>query len=246
MADLAHLGQDLKKIADPKRAKLLQGYFKTGKGEYGEGDVFLGLTVPQAREIAIKYKALLFSEIKKLLESKFHEERLIALLILVHNFNSGEEKIREKIFEFYLKNTKYINNWDLVDLSAPEIVGTHLLGLRGLVKSNPSSFATPYILIELAKSDNIWERRIAVISTFEFIRNNKFEESLGLAEMLLQDEHDLMHKAVGWMLREIGKRDLKTEIKFLDKHFQKMPRTMLRYAIEKFPEKLRQAYLKKN
>jgi len=233
MSELKNLQKKIKKIADPVKAKLLQGYFKTGKGEYGEGDIFLGLTVPVSRKIAVEFKNLPFPEIAKLLESKFHEERLIALLILVHKFNKGDEETKKKIYEFYLKNTRGINNWDLVDLSSHEIIGRYLLEKdKG-------------ILIKLAKSKNIWERRIACISTFEFIRNNKLDISLELAEMLLQDKHDLMHKAVGWMLREIGKRDLKTEIEFLDKHYKKMPRTMLRYAIEKFPEKLRVFYLKK-
>jgi len=226
------LKKELKIIANPKKAKLLSGYFKTGKGEYGEGDVFLGITVPLSRQLARKYKDLNFSEITELLQSKFHEERLIALLILVHNFSLKNAKNKKEIYEFYLKNTSHINNWDLVDLSSHEIVGGYLLDKNA------------EILMKLAKSKNIWERRIAVISTFEFIRNNRFEESLKLAEMLLQDEHDLMHKAVGWMLREIGKRELETEIKFLDKHCKEMPRTMLRYAIEKFPEKIRKAYLK--
>jgi len=232
MNQLSELQEEVKKIADPQRAKFLSGYFKTGKGEYGEGDIFLGITVPVSRQFARKYKDLKFSEITKLLKSKFHEKRLIALLILVHNFNLKDEKIKKEIYEFYLNNTKHINNWDLVDLSSHEIVGKYLLDKN------------TDILIKLAKSENIWERRIAVISTFEFIRNNRFNESLMLAKILLQDEHDLMRKAVGWMLREIGKRDLKIEIKFLDEHYRKMPRTMLRYAIERFPEKLRMSYLK--
>lgn len=228
------LREELRKMADPQRAKILQGFFKTGIGEYGEGDIFLGITVPQSRKIAIKFRNLDFTSITQLLKSKIHEERLIALLILVCNFNTGDEKAQEKIFNFYLKNTKYINNWDLVDLSAPNIVGVHLLD------------KDRKILYELAKSENIWERRIAVLATFRFIKENLLDDSLEIAEMLLQDEHDLIHKAVGWMLREVGKRDLKKEIKFLDRHHQKMPRTMLRYAIEKFPQKLRVLYLKKN
>ena len=234
MSKLLELKEKLRKIANPVKAKLLQGYFKTGKGEYGEGDIFLGVTVPLSRKIAVKFKSLSFPEITKLLQSKIHEERLIALLILVQKFNKADEATQKVIFEFYLQNTKYINNWDLVDLSSHEIIGGYLLEKdKG-------------ILIKLAKSKNIWERRIACISTFEFIRNNELDISLELARMLLQDKHDLMHKAVGWMLREIGKRDLKTEIAFLDKYSKKMPRTMLRYAIEKFPEKLRMSYLKGN
>jgi len=234
MNNLLQLKKDLKKLADPQKAKHLQRFFKTGKGEYGEGDIFLGITVPMSRKIAIKFKGLSFSEITKLLQSKVHEERLIALLILVQKFDKADEKTQKVIFEFYLQGTKYINNWDLVDLSSHEIIGGYLLEKdKG-------------ILIKLAKSKNIWERRIACISTFEFIRNNKLDISLRLARMLLQDKHDLIHKAVGWMLREVGKRNLKTEIAFLDKYCKKMPRTMLRYAIEKFPEKLRMSYLKGN
>lgn len=234
MNKLLELRRELKKIANPQKAKNLQRFFKTGKGEYGEGDVFLGITVPLSRKIAIKFKNLSFLEITKLLQSKIHEERLIALLILVQQFNKAEEKIRKEIYEFYLKNTKHINNWDLVDLSSHEIVGGYLLNKNA------------DILKKLAKSKNLWEKRIACIATFEFIRNNRLNVSLELAEMLLEDKHDLIQKAVGWMLREIGKRDLKAEIKFLDKYYRKMPRTMLRYAIEKFPEKLRKAYLNKN
>jgi 3-methyladenine DNA glycosylase AlkD len=233
MAMVSDLRKELKKIADPKKAKLLAGYFKTGKGEYGEGDVFLGITVPNSRKIAAKYNKLSFPEIAELLKSKFHEERLVALLILVYRFNKGLDEEKKIIYEFYLKNTKGINNWDLVDLSSHEIVGVYLLDKD---KS---------ILIKLAKSKNIWEKRIAIISTFEFIRNKRFDESMELAEILLNDEHDLIHKAVGWMLREIGKRDLKTETNFLDKHYKTMPRTMLRYSIEKFPKVLKQSYMSK-
>lgn len=277
---IQQLRKDLERVADPVRAKNLQRYFKTGKGEYGEGDIFLGLTVPISRQIAKKYNHLDIADIKKLLGSKFHEERLIALLILVEQFNKGDEAGKKKIYNFYLKNTKCINNWDLVDLSSHEIVGGYLLdSIRSLNEASEPDGNTSLIcdkkskstaerfvekdfnkimkrsfregscpiniLYKLAKSKNIWERRIAVISTFEFIRNDYFDVSMELAEMLLQDEHDLIHKAVGWMLREVGKKDQKMEIKFLDKHYEKMPRIMLRYAIEKFPEKLRLNYLKK-
>jgi 3-methyladenine DNA glycosylase AlkD len=228
---LKQLQNELRKMDNPQKAKLLAGYFKTGKGEYGEGDMFLGLTVPVSRKIATKFIDLSFPEIKKLLLSKFHEERLVALLILVHRFKKGSDEEKKTIYEFYLKNTKGINNWDLVDLSSHEIVGVYLLD------------KDKNMLIKLAKSKNIWEKRIAVISTFEFIRNNKFDTSLVLAKMLLHDKHDLLHKAVGWMLREIGKRDLETEIGFLDKHYKTMPRTMLRYSIEKFPKDLKQSYM---
>jgi 3-methyladenine DNA glycosylase AlkD len=240
MNKLAELKKELKEIADPRKAKLLQGYFKTGRGEYGEGDIFLGIQVPQLRNLVKTYKILSLADVEKLLHSRLHEERLLALFILVHKFNKTDLRsnvlknvgIKKEIYNLYLRNTKWINNWDLVDLSAHEIVGKYLLDKNCL------------ILTKLARSKNLWERRIAVLSSFRFIKNNKLTEALDLAEILLRDKHDLMHKAVGWMLREIGKRDLKTEIGFLDKHYRKMPRTMLRYAIEKFPEKLRMLYLK--
>lgn len=212
----------------------MQGFFKTGPGEYGEGDIFLGITVPEVRKTATKFNELKFSDVKKLLGSKIHEERLTALLILVHNFNIGNEAERNKIFKFYLANTKNINNWDLVDLSAHKIVGEHILD------------RSRNILYKLARSKKLWEKRISIISTFAFIRDNELKDSLKISEILLNDDHDLIHKAVGWVLREVGKKSLATEEKFLKKHYKKMPRTMLRYAIEKFPEKKRKAYLKGN
>jgi len=227
---LNELKTELKNKSNPKKAKLLQGFFKTKKGEYGEGDIFLGVTVPETRKTAIKFKNLPLNSVEELLKSNIHEERLCALLLLVHNYEKHEEK-REEIFNFYLKNTKYINNWDLVDLSCHHIMGDYL-------KDKDKS-----ILYSLAKSDNLWERRIAVISTFNFIRDKQFEDSIKLAEILLQDKHDLIHKAVGWMLREIGKRDIKPLLTFLNKHYKQMPRTMLRYSIEKIPEKQRKQYL---
>ncbi len=217
--------EDLQKLADKGRAKLLSGYFKTGKGEYGEGDVFIGLTVPQMRTIAKKYRDLPIGDVEKLLHSKIHEYRLTALIILTH------KKLTEEIVDLYLRNTKHINNWDLVDLSSHEILGTYLL-------DKPRK-----ILYTLAKSKNIWERRIAVISTFAFLRRSELSDSLTLAEMLLHDKHDLMHKAVGWMLREVGKKDEKVLVDFLAKHYRAMPRTMLRYAIEKFSPSRRRSYL---
>ena len=222
---LSKLKKDLRSKSNSKRAKNLQRFFKTGKGEYGEGDVFLGITVPESRKIAQKHKDLGLTYIKKLLSSKFHEERLVALLILVHRFSKGDEQQRKSIFAFYLKNTKHINNWDLVDLSSHKIVGEYL-------SNKPKK-----ILYKLARSKDLWERRISVISTFRFIRDNKFNDSLKIAAILLKDEYDLIHKAVGWMLREIGKKSLKDEEKFLKKYYKRMPRTMLRYAIERFPEK---------
>ncbi len=215
--------------ANPEKAKFLSGYFKTGKGEYGEGDIFLGITVPQTRAIAKQFSHLPLNEIKTHLQSKFHEERLTALLILVNNYKKTKSK---EIVNFYLENTKNINNWDLVDLTAHEIIGNYLL----------DKDKSP--LYKLANSNNLWERRISIISTFAFIRNNQFDESLKLAKTLLQDKHDLIHKAVGWMLREIGKRDQKILENFLRENYSQIPRTTLRYAIERFPEHLRKKYLK--
>jgi len=222
---------ELKKAGSKKDAEILQWFFKTGKGEYGEGDKSLGIRVPKIREIAKKYKKLTPEEINKALKSKYHEERLCALLILVEKYSKAGEGEKEEIVKFYLANTKYINNWDLVDLTAPKILGKHLLNRNRK------------ILTKLSRSENLWERRISILSTFEFIRNKDFSDTLKISKKLLKDEQDLIHKAVGWMLREIGKRDLKTEEEFLKKHYNKMPRTMLRYAIEKFPEKKRLAYL---
>jgi 3-methyladenine DNA glycosylase AlkD len=247
MNKLSELQRELKKLADPKRAEILQKFFKTGKGEYGEGDIFIGVTVPKIREIAKKYSSIDLKQLEGLIKSKIHEERLLALLILVDKYETTNHK--KIVLHFYIKNIKYINNWDLIDLSAPEIVGRHLFSNSRIriIIANKNFLATPQqILKELAKSESIWERRISIISTFAFIKNRQFAHSLRIAEMLMNDKHDLIHKAVGWMLREIGKRDLQTEIEFLDKHYKKMPRTMLRYAIEKFPEKQRAAYLKKD
>ena len=220
---------DLIKQANPEKAKLLQGFFKTGKGHYGEGDIFLGITVPQSREIAKKYLSIELNELKQHLSSKFHEERLVSLLILVEKYKKEDKK---QIFDFYLDNLKYINNWDLVDLTAPKIVGKYLIN------------SSKEILYKLAKSSELWEKRISIIATYEFIINNKFEDTFRISEILLNDSHDLIHKAVGWMLREIGKRSLEAEESFLKKHYKNMPRTMLRYAIERFPEEKRQRYLK--
>lgn len=228
---LTQFRKELKKKANPKKAKFLQGFFKTGPGEYAEGDVLLGITVPESRKLAKQFKDLPLRDVKKMLESKFHEERLIALLLLVHRFQKEEDR-RKEIYDFYLKHTKYINNWDLVDLSAHKIVGPWL-------EDKPRA-----ILTKLAKSKSLWERRIAMLSTFHFIMQGDNKDALHIAKILLKDEHDLIHKAVGWMLREVGKRSMKDEEDFLKKHYKVMPRTMLRYAIEKFPEKKRQAYLK--
>lgn len=223
--------REIKKCENKEKAKILLRFFKTGKGEYGEGDIFLGIIVPEQRAIARKFKDISFSEVQKLLNSNIHEHRMIALLILIEKYKRADELEKEKIFKLYLKNTKNINNWDLVDLSCPQIVGDFLL-------SKDRS-----ILYSFAKSKNLWERRIAIISTFAFIRDNQFADTFKIAEMLLDDEHDLLHKAVGWMLRETGKRDEKKEKEFIDKHCADMPRTMLRYSIERLSEKDRKKYL---
>ena len=228
---LNQLKIDLLKLKNPKKAKLLQGFFKTKRGEYGEGDVFLGISVPELRKIAKKYYGLDLKQLKELIQSKIHEHRMIALFILTHKYKTTNHK--KIICHFYLKNTKNINNWDLIDLSAPKILGEHLLD------------KDRKILYQLANSENIWEKRIAILSTFAFIKNNQFNDSLKIAKILLKDKHDLIHKAVGWMLREIGKRNQDIEENFLNKYHKTMPRTMLRYAIEKFPEKERRHYLGK-
>ncbi len=230
------LQKELLSQKNPKTAKLLQGFFKTGKGEYGEGDIFYGIKVPKVREIAKKYSNELdLKKVEVLLHSKIHEERLCALLILVDKFENKKttKEEQKQIVELYLANTNWINNWDLVDLSSHHIIGPYLFDNKNEIG----------ILAKLAKSNLLWDKRIAIISTFYFINKNEFGESLKLAKILLNEEHDLMHKAVGWMLREIGKRDLKTEEKFLKKYYKKMPRTMLRYSIEKFEEKKRKTYL---
>ena len=225
---------ELHSLANPEKAQVLQRFFKTGKGEYAEGDIFLGIQVPQTRKLAKKYSDFSLNEVSSFLESKIHEERLAALLILIEKFKKAKKNKLEqrKIFEFYLANTKYINNWDLVDLSADKIVGEFLLNDE---KS---------ILRSLAKSQNFWERRISLLATFAFIKRKKFGETLAISELLLNDEHDLIHKAVGWMLREVGKRNVSVLETFLQQNYKQMPRTMLRYAIEKFPEEKRQMYLR--
>ena len=225
--------EELKSKANSEKAKILSGFFKTGKGEYGEGDVFLGVVVPELRKIAKKYSGIDSMEVGELLNSKIHEERLCALFILIGHYKKADLEQREKIVRFYLANTKNINNWDLVDLSAPNILGDYLLDKDRVV------------LYRLVKSENLWERRIAVLSTFTFIREGQFKDSLRIFAILLKDKHDLIHKAVGWMLREIGKRDVNVLRAFLNKHYKEMPRTMLRYAIEKLDEKERKGFLGK-
>ncbi|MDB9822442.1 DNA alkylation repair protein [Deltaproteobacteria bacterium] len=222
----------LEKLGDKQKANILLRFFKTGPGEYGEGDIFLGIRVPDLRKIAKEYQDITTREVKQLLRSAVHEERLLALFILVHNYSRGDEFVKKSIYDLYLMNTQFVNNWDLVDGSAEHIVGAFLMD-----KSREQ-------LYRLAESKSLWERRISIMSTFHFIKHNEFSETLKISKMLISDTEDLIHKAVGWMLREIGKRHLKTEENFLRDHYKKMPRTMLRYAIERFPETKRQRYLK--
>lgn len=206
-------------------------FFKTGKGEYGEGDRFLGIRVPVVRKYAKKYRKASLAVTRKLLMSKFHEERLLAVIMLVEKFKAGKAADKKSIYALYIGNTQYINNWDIVDTSAHMIVGPYLQD------------CSKRKLREFACSDVLWERRIAIMATFHYIRRREFATALKISEMLVDDRQDLIHKAVGWMLREIGNRDRSVEEKFLKKHAATMPRTMLRYAIEKFPEKKRQKYL---
>lgn len=218
-------------LGNPKIAEHSQYFFKTGEGEYGFGDKFLGIRVPVLRQTVKKFNATSLNVVIKLLKSEYHEIRLFALFLLVFHFSKADASEQEKIYRLYLKNTRYINNWDLVDSSAHQIVGGYLIDKE---KS---------ILYDLSKSNSLWERRIAIIATLHFIKKNQFRETLKISKLLLNDSEDLIHKAVGWMLREIGKRDLSKEVSFLKVHYQKMPRTMLRNAIEKFSKNDRQKYL---
>jgi 3-methyladenine DNA glycosylase AlkD len=228
---ITSLIRDIKEISTPAKAKTASRFFKTGPGEYSASDVFIGLTVPEQRLIAKKYQEISFDEIKKLLSHKIHEYRSVALLILVQKYENKKE-LRKKVFDFYLKNINQINNWDLVDLSAPNIVGDYLC------KKSKAS------LYSLASSSNIWHRRIAIVSTFCFIKRNKFNDTLKISRILINDKEDLIHKATGWMLREVGKRNEDLLRNFIDKHVTFMPRTVLRYAIERFSAEDRQKYLK--
>ena len=221
----------LRSLGNPKDAAFLAGFFKTSPGQYGEGDVFIGVRVPVTRKVAKEYSTLPLTEVECLLHSPIHEERLAALVILVMQAAKADAAAGRRIYDFYLANTRYINNWDLVDLSAPQIVGAYLAD-----KSRKP-------LYRLARSSWLWDRRISILATFHFIRQADFDDTLKIAETLLGDREDLMHKAVGWMLREVGKRDVRPLEHFLDQHSRIMPRTMLRYAIEKFPEKNRRTYM---
>ena len=260
MPELQKLKKLLRSKASPAKAKIFERFFKTAPGQYGHGDVFLGLTVPTQRQIAKRFYHLSLADIQKLLLSKIHEERFTALVILVHQFTHapvplsrhsgmplaaapegdhwGVGATQKQIFNFYLKNSKRINNWDLVDTSAPQIVGEYLRPLSPLRGEMERG-----VLVQLAHSKNLWERRIAILATFTFIRHNEFNQTLHLAKLLLNDKHDLIHKAAGWMLREVGKKSEPTLKKFLGQHAHEMPRTMLRYAIEKLSPNERQKFL---
>ena len=219
-------------LEDKEKAKTLQRFFKTGPGEYGEGDIFLGVMVPQLRKLSKEYGELDLGEVEALLKSSVHEERLLALLILIRKYNRGDKAEKKKIYGLYLKSTRWINNWDLVDLSAPNIVGDFLM----------KRSREP--LYRLACSPSLWERRIAILATFQFIKSHQFDETLRIGKILISDQEDLIHKSVGWMLREVGKRNSAAEESFLREQYRQMPRTMLRYAIERFPAARRELFMK--
>lgn len=264
---MSQLTKELTSLRDRERARASAWFFKTGKGQYGEGDVFLGIDVPTQRKIAKKYIGLSLADVQKLLKNEIHEFRLVALFILVLKYTRADEKGKKEIVDFYLKNAKRVNNWDLVDSSAGYILGDYLYHKCHPERSEGSrkdssaparnasqrvAGGSPQndnnekaILYKLAESENIWERRIAIISTQGFIRRNQYDDTLKIAEILINDKHDLIHKAVGWMLREVGKKDLNTLCGFLDRHYKNMPRTMLRYAIEKFEKDKKEFYMKK-
>lgn len=231
MGRLEEAKRQLHRYADKEKAKGLQRFFKTGPGEYAEGDIFLGLTAALTRNTVKEFQDLSLSDLIKLLRSKIHEERLLALLVMVRQFDKADTGAKEKINKVYLVNTKFINNWDLVDLSAPQIVGGFLID------------KDRRILYKLAKSPWLWDRRIAILATFTFIRLGDFRDVFAITKLLLGDKEDLIHKACGWMLREAGKRNVQLEEEFLRKHCRIMPRTMLRYAIERFPDKKRKFFL---
>lgn len=224
--------KELEDLGEVSRVAILQRFFKTGPGEYATGDRFRGIRVPVLRRLARKYQDISLADAGHLLQSPFHEDRWLALLILIRHYYRGDQGVREKIHRFYLEHTQFVNNWDLVDASAPHLVGHYLEGHRDET------------LTRLAASGNLWERRIAIIATFHFIKKNDFDETLRIARLLLGDREDLIHKAVGWMLREVEKRETTVAENFLQTYYRNMPRTMLRYAIERLPEARRQAYLK--
>lgn len=232
--NVAEIQKELAGIGDQSTAVASRRFFKTGPGEYGEGDIFRGIRVPVLRNLSKKYHSITLLEAEQLLRSSFHEDRLFSLLLLVRHYSKGDEVKRERIYRLYLKNTRFINNWDLVDSSAEHIVGAFLWARE----REP--------LYELAKSQDLWERRIAIMATFYFIKRGEFKDTLEIAQVLISDGEDLIHKAVGWMLREVGKRNQESEEGFLKANYKQMPRVMLRYAIEKFPEEKRQLYLKRD
>lgn len=223
----------IKEKQNPQKARVLQSFFKTGKGQYAEGDIFYGLSVPESRVLAKEFQDVAFEEIPELLHSKIHEERLIALFLLIEKFQKGDALQKKKVVDFYLDSTAWINNWDLVDTSAYKVLGEYLLEKE------------TKILTRLVQSKDLWEKRIGIVATFAFIRKGRLDETFRLAKILMKDNHDLIHKAVGWMLREAGKRDRIPLEVFLEEYAAQMPRTMLRYAIEKFNLQERNYYLKK-
>ena len=227
---LDEIKKELDSKANKEKSLIYARFFKTNKGQYGEGDIFIGLTVPEQRNLAKKYIDLNFKDLEQLLSNKIHEYRLTGLLILVYKYQKNDNK--KEIFDFYLKNIHASNNWDLVDCISDKIIGKYLID------------KDKKLLYDFANSNNLWKKRISIVSTFEFLKNNKFEDTLNISEILLKDSHDLIHKAVGWMLREVGKRNQDLLESFLKKHSKEMPRTMLRYAIEKFDEEKRQYYMK--
>lgn len=227
----SQLDRDIRAASDSERARGALRFFKTGPGEYAEGDVFAGIPVPECRRLARRYAALEEAAVKKLLASEIHEKRLIALLILVERYRTGDERTRQRVYDYYLRNLDRVNNWDLVDLTADKIVGAYL-------EDRPRG-----ALARLAASRRLWDRRVAVVATLHFIRRGDFKDIFALSDRLMDDPHDLMHKAVGWMLREAGKRSERALVEHLRTRHERMPRTMLRYAIERFPEARRRAYL---
>ena len=231
MSNQEQVKAELEKLSDPEHAMKLQGFFKTGKGQYGEGDIFIGVRVPDQRRIAKKYRNMSLTDVLELLRSEIHEHRLTALFILTEQFNKGDDEARQQIVDLYLRNTAYVNNWDLVDSSAHKILGAWLVDKpRG-------------VLYDLARSESLWERRISIISTLAFINRGDLVNALALAGALVDDGHDLIHKASGWVLREVGKKDQSVLEEFLLDYFKTMPRTMLRYAIERLPEERRRFYM---
>ncbi len=228
---LSNLITEIQEHANTEKAKIYQRFFKTGKGDYGEGDIFLGLTMPKQREIAKKYSEISLSNIQKLLNSKIHEHRMSAGIILVNKYKKADENKKQDIFNFYIKNAKKFNNWDLVDVTCTHVVGNFLLD-----KNRQT-------LYNLAKSKNLWEKRISIVSTYEFIKNKDFGDAIKIFEILLKDKHDLIHKAIGWMLREIGKKDKEILVDFIKTNYNQLPRTTLRYSIERFSEEERKRWL---